>query len=493
MKLAAKMLSVFFLVVILLTAASSYVAVEQEYDRFEARHRDYARQMATELKERIVVEWQQNGVGGLEHALEMAPIGDRQVRMRWVWFERETLGPDLSDAAKQLRRSAGGGEMVSVMTRDASGVRYLRVYCPVDVGAERQGGLEVTGSLEPIDAKTRDTITGALVTIGATALLGVAMVWLAGVRWVARPLERLMDKTRRIGKGDFSGPLQLKTKDELAKFAEALNDMCEQLTAQQQKIRTETAERIAAMDQLRHADRLKTVGRLAAGIAHELGTPLNVVSGRAGLIASGKLPAEEVTQSAATIKVEADRIAAIIRQLLDFARQRTPKRMEADLRDLVGQTVSLLKSLAEKRNVRIRVQGDDQPYRTCVDFGQIQQVLTNIVVNAIQSMPSGGEITITLADATKRPPDDAAADEQKYRCITVTDQGAGIAADDLEHIFEPFFTTKDVGEGTGLGLSIAYGIVHEHGGWIDVTSEPGRGSSFTVYLPKEASSCKAES
>jgi signal transduction histidine kinase len=493
MKLAAKMMSVFFLVVILLTAASSYVAVRQEYDRFEARHQEYARQLASELKERIVVEWQQNGAGGLQHALETAPRGDRRVQVRWVWFERDTFGPDFSDAAVQLRRSAGNGEMVSVMTRDASGVRHLRVYCPLDVGAERQGGLEVTGSLELCDAEMRDTIARALMTIGATALLGVGLVWLAGVRWVARPLERLMDKTRRIGRGDFSDPLRLKTKDELAGFADALNDMCEQLTAQQQQIRAETAERIAAMEQLRHADRLKTVGRLAAGIAHELGTPLNVVSGRAALIASGKLPADEVAQSAATIKAEADRIAAIIRQLLDFARQRTPQRLEVDLQDLVGQTVVLLRSLAEKRNVRIVVQGDGRPHPTCIDFGQIQQVLTNIVVNAVQSMPSGGEVTVRLADARRRPPDDVAAGERDYACITVTDQGTGIAADDLSQIFEPFFTTKDVGEGTGLGLSIAYGMVHEHGGWIDVTSDRGRGSSFTVYLPKEASSCQAGS
>jgi two-component system, NtrC family, sensor kinase len=120
----------------------------------------------------------------------------------------------------------------------------------------------------------------------------------------------------------------------LSQLATALNQMCRQLDDQQQRIRSETAERLAAMEQLRHADRLKTVGRLAAGIAHEMGTPLNVVSGRAGLIASGKLSDEEIQQSALTIKAEADRITGIIRQLLDFARRRSPQRNQIDLRDV---------------------------------------------------------------------------------------------------------------------------------------------------------------
>jgi signal transduction histidine kinase len=256
---------------------------------------------------------------------------------------------------------------------------------------------------------------------------------------------------------------------------------------------TETAERLAAMEQLRHADRLRTVGRLAAGLAHELGTPLNVVSGRAGLIASGKLEPDEILHSAATIKTEADRITEIVRQLLDFARRRQPKRVALDLRIIARRTVELLQPLAAKRDIVVRLIDDEDPVSACIDQDQIQQVLTNLVMNAIQAVDSGGEVRLRLGSELR--PDNGFADTEPsdYARIAVEDQGMGISEEQLEHIFEPFYTTKDVGEGTGLGLSIAHGIVQEHQGWIDVSSSPGMGTCFTVYLPKESEICTDES
>jgi signal transduction histidine kinase len=324
-----------------------------------------------------------------------------------------------------------------------------------------------------------------LASIGAMSVAGVLVCWLVGVRWVGRPLERLIEKTHRVGRGDFSTPLDLKGHDELSQLAAALNQMCRQLEDQQQRIRSETTERLAAMEQLRHADRLKTVGRLAAGIAHELGTPLNVVSGRAGLIASGKLSDEEIQQSARTIKAEADRITGIIRQLLDFARRRSPQRNQIDLRDVARQTTQLLEPLALKRDVTLTVEGNGQPVTAYADFAQIQQVVTNLVMNAIQAMDSGGQVWVRMGNQTRSEEPDGTP--SNYAFLSVEDQGMGIAPEDLEHIFEPFFTTKHVGEGTGLGLSIAEGIIREHRGWMEVDSRPGQGSRFTVFLPEQSS------
>ncbi len=149
-------------------------------------------------------------------------------------------------------------------------------------------------------------------------LISGLLAVLLGVRFVGRPLEQLIAKARRIGGGDLEGPVHLHSHDELAELAENLNAMCANLAESQTKLRQETAARITALEQLRHADRLKTVGRLASGIAHELGTPLNVVAGRAGLIGSGKLDAEQIAQSAAAIKPEADKMTEIIRQLARF-------------------------------------------------------------------------------------------------------------------------------------------------------------------------------
>jgi signal transduction histidine kinase len=332
----------------------------------------------------------------------------------------------------------------------------------------------------------------AVISLAAIALAGAAIVTVVGVRWVAEPLEELLAKTRRIGQGDFGKPLAVHSQDELGQLAQALNEMCVQLNDQQETIRAEAAGRILALEQLRHADRLKTVGRLAAGIAHELGTPLNVVSGRAALIASDSLTADDIRTSAQTIKQEADRIADIIRQLLDFARQRSPQRSRVSLVDLVERTFSFLQPLADKRNVELRWAPGDNAAVAWLDSSQIQQVLTNLVVNAIQAMPDGGLVTTALGTAMASPPDRADLATSAYQTITVEDQGHGIAAEDLKQIFEPFYTTKDVGEGTGLGLSIAFGIVQEHGGWIDVVSEPGKGSKFTVFLPQEENTTCAE-
>jgi len=175
-------------------------------------------------------------------------------------------------------------------------------------------------------------------------------------------------------------------------------------------------------------------------------------------------------------------ITAIIRQLLDFSRRRGPSLGPGDLRPLAGRTVELLASLARKRGVVIAVDAPEGAVTAQIDPGQIQQVLANLVVNGLQAMPSGGRLTLRLGRRYATPPSDVDGPAGEYATITVEDQGDGIVQEDLPRIFEPFFTTKDVGEGTGLGLSVAYGIVREHGGWIDVESTPGAGSRFTCFL-----------
>ena len=284
-----------------------------------------------------------------------------------------------------------------------------------------------------------------------------------------------------MGNGDLTGPVRLNSSDELAELGRSLNSMCERLS-ESQRADQEAAARLAAMEQLRHADRLKTVGRLASGIAHELGTPLNVVSGRASLIGSGKLNAEEVSASVDVIKRETDRMASLIQRLLDFARRRESQRVTADVVPIVRQTIELLDSMAQNHKVQLSLTGE-QPSPARVDVSQLQQVLTNLIVNAIQAMPLGGTVHISVAETNADPPVQYRHRLPKFVAISVRDEGSGIAAEDIEHIFEPFFTTKDVGEGTGLGLSIVHRIVDEHGGWIDVRSKPNEGSCFDVFLP----------
>ncbi|WP_433930439.1 sensor histidine kinase [Sorangium cellulosum] len=152
---------------------------------------------------------------------------------------------------------------------------------------------------------------------------------------------------------------------------------------------------------------------------------------------------------------------------------------------VIRGTFTMLKPLADKQGVTIVEEGDTPDRLVHADADQLQQALTNVVVNAIQAMPSGGTIAVRVQAVRAIPPADQGGAEGDYIALSVRDEGQGMMAGVLEHVFEPFFTTKPVGEGTGLGLSVAYGIIKEHGGWIDVDSRAGSGSQFTMYLPQE--------
>jgi two-component system NtrC family sensor kinase len=486
MKLALKLVSAFMLCAALLAAGHAYFAIQRETLAFEAQAEADAQQLAGSIQDQIPQALQEAGSDGLENLLRDTSAYSMTTRVRWVWFDARPGTPHSPTVPPELLQAVVIERFVSVPAQGSDGNRELLTYCPIEVDDERKGGLEVSHPMTELERNKRAVIWQTIQLMASMLLLTGGVAAVLGVRMVGRPLNRLIEKTHRIGQGDLSGPIHLRTRDELAQLGESLNEMCDALSSSQNQVREETAARTAAVSQLRHADRLKTVGRLASGMAHELGTPLNVVSGRAGLIASGRLSQEEIAQSASAIQAEANKMTTIIRQLLDFARRNTPHRVRADLWQIVQDTSKLLTSIAQKQNVSVRLPDDRPPATAMVDAAQIQQVLTNLIVNAIHAMPDGGEVRIAIEGEAAVPPEDVEAAAEEFFRIDVEDQGVGIAQEDLDQVFEPFFTTKDVGQGTGLGLSIAYGIVQEHGGCISVTSRPGEGSCFSVYLPKEA-------
>jgi signal transduction histidine kinase len=254
------------------------------------------------------------------------------------------------------------------------------------------------------------------------------------------------------------------------------------LDAVRDRIADEVKLRNEALTQLRHSERLTTVGKLAAGVAHELGTPLNVISGHAQLIASGELTREDMLASAHIVRSQVERITTVVRQLLDFSRRAGVGRRLVDLGKLADDTIVLLRPVAKERRVQLTRAGNSA--HATVHRAEIQQVLTNLIANAMHSMPDGGTIEIATAEVSATAPDQPARAERTYAKLTVKDQGSGIAPDVLPYIFDPFFTTKSVGEGTGLGLSVSYGIVKDHGGWIAVDTELGAGTSVHVFIPR---------
>jgi signal transduction histidine kinase len=484
MKLATKIVLIFLLGIVPLTLVHGYVIVVREDLRLKKEIEREVQSLGRSLEETLTVKWLNEGHDEVARFVSFIDRQHQHIRVGWVSvdFQYAASSPDIT--LDQLQGTTAG-QILSMTSRGEAGERRHLMYYPVHAGDHCAGYLEFSESLGDVRDYTRLTMIQTAAVMGAMVLCGV-LVALLGMRLVGRPLDQLIEKTERIGKGDFSQPLELNSNDELGQLADALNRMSRQLREQQEKIQTEAAGREAALEQLRHVDRLKTVGRLASGVAHELGTPLNVVSGRAALIASGNLDSTQIPESARIIKSEADRMATIIRQLLDFARRRSPQSLAVDLRHIAGQCVQLLQTLAKKQNVELKLVAHGEAVVAHVDAAQLQQVLTNLIMNAIQAMPQGGVVTISLGTEAAPPPDDQGGPLRDCCFFSVADQGQGIRNEDQQHIFEPFFTTKNTGEGTGLGLSVSYGIVQDHGGWIQVESDLGKGSRFTVYLPREA-------
>ncbi len=239
------------------------------------------------------------------------------------------------------------------------------------------------------------------------------------------------------------------------------------------RMREQIEEAKATIDQLRHADRLATIGKLASGVAHELGTPLNVISGRAEIAATENLGPKERVENAKVVLAQAARMEHIIHQLLGFSRRAGQTRSPTSVLSLARRAVSLVESVAKKRRIELDVSGVD--VRLEVSDSEIVQVLSNLLTNAIDATNDGGRVVIEVL----------APKGAEAVTIRVVDQGTGIAPPLLARVFEPFFTTKEVGKGTGLGLSVSYGIVRDHGGTIEVESTPGQGSTFSVILPRD--------
>jgi len=395
---------------------------------------------------------------------------------------KDVLDGGVLDETRQKRLERTGTATAIATTPDGEERRFTYELLARDPWS----AIEISESLQPQTSFLHDT---ALQVLGTTVLLillcgGIALA--LGILLVARPMRLLADKARRVGRGDFSGPLFLQQRDEIGELAGEVNAMCERLDETTRRAEAATAARLTALAQLRHADRLKTVGQLAAGVAHELGTPLNVVAGRAKMIVKRRDCPSEAIEDARIVVQQADRITAIVRQLLDFSRRRGS---HLGLRNLVNITRTAL-VLADPGTARIELTPDTEPVDVMVDQHQVQQAITNVVVNGLQASP-GGVVRVRVGAVRVTPPDDVEAGTGQYAYVEIEDDGPGMTAETMAHVFEPFFTTKSVGEGTGLGLSVAYGIVQEHGGWIDVASELGHGSRFTIFLPRRVATAEA--
>jgi len=432
----------------------------------------------------IADAWKSSDQSRVMKFIQDANEQEKRIRIRWVWLDappNDQFHPFIDRS--QLDPVAEGKEMF-FMKREPEGKGNFHTYVPVKVNDKWSGALELSESLSDLDQYIRTTLFQISILIIVMIFISGLLAIFLGFKLVGKPLQLLTERARRIGQGDLWEKLHLQSGDELSELAETLNIMCEDLLEYRKKLSLETESRIAAIEQLRHADRLRTVGKLASGIAHELGTPLNVIDGNATLMIRGILNSEEILESATVIKTQSKRMTNIIQQLLNFARRHTHQKKLVDLCQIIHQTLSLLESFGRKHKAVFSFVDKEVPFTAMVDTDQIQQILINLITNGIQAMPDGGKLELDIYRKIVQPPVDHGKNEGEYLCIEVRDEGEGIIEEDKSRLFEPFYTTKDIGQGTGLGLSIVHGLVQEHEGWIEIESKPGEGSSIFVYLPQ---------
>ncbi len=323
------------------------------------------------------------------------------------------------------------------------------------------------------------------VLIGGT----VALIRLGTRKWVTQPISQLMEGTRKLAQGKLDHQIDLKKGDELSELAQAFNQMAVDLKKAQERIIREAEAKLELEGSLRHSDKLATIGQLASGLAHEIGTPLNIISGRAVLL-KRKSEGQEVFQKNLDIILQqTERITKIIQQLLGFVRKKRPEQTELNLNPLLETILDLLDHQIQKQGVQVVKDIKDPLPPVIGDPDQLQQVFLNLILNAIQSMPEGG--TLHLSASAKRISKEGLEDAQRlYMEVCVEDSGVGIEKGAISNVFNPFFTTKDTG--TGLGLMVTQGIIHDHEGWIEVESEVGKGSVFRVYLPSRSGGVQGE-
>jgi len=237
----------------------------------------------------------------------------------------------------------------------------------------------------------------------------------------------------------------------------------------------DVSERKRLQERLHKAERIAELGTVASGMAHEIGTPMNVILGRAEYLME-RVKEEPIKKGLQTIISQVERIARVMNQLLTFARRKSPERRPLDLRQTVEGTLEIFQERLVKNRVKVETSFTSSCPPILADADQMSQVVINLVMNAVHAMPDGGLLRIELAPA-----------DQMVQ-LTVTDTGHGIPQDAIQRIFEPFFTTKEFGKGTGLGLTVVKEIIEEHQGSITVQSAPGTGTTFTILLPEASSS-----
>ncbi|MGB2870110.1 MAG: ATP-binding protein [Bacteroidota bacterium] len=403
--------------------------------------------------------------------------------------------PPVSPNPQELTRifhSPKGHRILGMITPIRNEAKCSNADCHVHPASQTVlGVLDVMLPLKDVDAllvqSTRVQYASGLALVVVVIAVTGLFIWLV----VNIPVRGLTGAVQQVIKGNFDQRIPVRAADEIGVLANSFNLMTDELSRArgenkrwtetlEQRVSEKTEELQRAQHHLIQVEKMASLGKLAATVAHELNNPLEGVLTYAKLlkkrIQPGTLRPDDhavVQQELTLIADETARCGAIVKNLLLFSRQKVGQMREEDLRSIVERSTMLIEHHLKMHAVKLEKELGEQPVQIQCDAAQIEQALLALEINAVEAMPEGGILTLGLR----------ATPDGNHVEIFIADTGVGIAPQDIPHIFEPFFTTKEEEKGTGLGLAVVYGIVERHAGTIDVRSVLRRGTSFTIKLP----------
>ncbi len=385
--------------------------------------------------------------------------------------------------------AANGRKALNFYLPIRNGPSCYTASCHVHAKDEKVLGVLLTSfSTMSIETTRKQMFKGTLL-FGSLGVLSASGVLIAiFYQFILRPMAQLDEGMARIAGGDFETPVDIRSRDEMGLLAKTFNAMAADIKryrdnmenwtrSLQEEVEKKTAEMIQAQEQIIKAEKLASLGRMAAGVAHELDSPLNNIMTSAHLLRDRILPDRKQDREDTELVIrQAERCATVIKGMLGFAKKGVSEATKIDVNTPLLATVALLAHHVNIHNVKIDTDLAMDLPPVAIDPIQLQQVFLNLITNAVDAIGYAGFIHIATRVKGLKP--------ERTVEIEFTDTGSGIYPNNLDKIFEPFFTTKPMGKGTGLGLPVSYGIIKKHGGDIVVKSQVDEGSSFFVRLPE---------
>ncbi|MEO0161251.1 MAG: cache domain-containing protein [candidate division WOR-3 bacterium] len=361
---------------------------------------------------------------------------------------------------------------------------FITAYEPIRDINDKIVGILYVGMLEAPYVYLRNRVVSIFILIALSSIVALAIISFFTVKRITKPINELYQLTKRVSKGDLAARARITSDDELGELISSFNQMVESLQQAtegyvsltrtlEQKVQEKTKELEKAMEQLVQNEKLSAIGRLAAGIAHEINNPLTAILINSHLIKEKMKEDSKLREKLDMIIDETQRCAKIVSGLLEFSRQTPPEMKLISINEIINKTLILFESVFLANNIKVEIDLDKNLPPIMADESKIKQVLTNILLNSIDAMPNGGNLKICSQSSG----------DDRFVEIVITDSGIGIPRENLDRIFDPFFTTKK-SKGTGLGLSISYGIIQQHNGSIEVQSEVNKGTTVKIKLPK---------